>query len=1027
MAQARNRTRKTRRQNTNKHSKRLKGASNNEEEDNNEESESETDIIPPTGSKRKHSTADDDNEKDVNDPSDSTNNPPKGRTTRRQLKKKRANTLELGEQDLSASHSHLIERTTPHNPLKLPPGDPPSPKNSATIPRNPSKLPPGDPPSSENSATTPRNQLKLPPAIDPPSPASPENNATTPRNPSKLPPIDPPSPASPENNATTPRNPSKLPPIDPPSPASPENNAMTPHNPSKLPPNNPRHLNRKQASPDIHAEPYKMFLGGQDPLVSTPNDWEEEDDGLTAAIVAHHLGKISELRNSYREKAWALKPHLSQLIDQRCNLEAEALAFLPYHPRDEEEDGDKTPLSPEEIEEEELRTFKRDSDNPDNVDVIYKHLKKYDMIGVYGIYFRSTYLYRKLVTSFLPEVSIPFQKRFGPALPLEMLMLHDMQKRLPLDPRSLADHKKHLSSFKMHNEMDNINKSNFQSQPQPRYPPLAGPSQPQHPSDPLFDTLDAVHIQNNRHSLFDLATAKDKPSHDDSFAPDAHGSGEECHMETNRASRHGAQSRHNMKGKEKAKAVPDDEPSSTEDEGLLREVPSSDEQVQGGQKRGPLPILLKKRLDSLRADYDNVIHELSREYKIDSQRLFSYIHPETPVTRNLNLWNIFEMWYGKNGETKKPESMPLGEWSTFVSKELDKYLKGKLPVDKLKDPDAREEALEEQIEWYHANMDNFIEQKKQSGRMGKTLLKILRPIIAMSRKIQRETGYEIGGYAVHSELESVAWVGTDLLETVKATHGTQMITQAMQIASLVQVQKMVDNNIDKKLRELANHCMLPKGVSTRDRDRKVVPKIFAYDAAVYVAECILGKDGAVNIEPSKLQPTTFLTWAYQAKCRIVNWPVGVPFIHGGGKTQQRINDTVKSIHGYTAGDMGKIAHPRIAHIMRASKNEEEPDDAEPYFEMVRWSEDEQRLPLDRINNLPLVSDTDGNSIVAVAQSEAYQEAITCVRANDMTGMNADAQNPVMPNPQPEQRLYQPPPPLPPRNTRPSWPVPAFRP
>ncbi|KAJ3833279.1 hypothetical protein F5878DRAFT_646067, partial [Lentinula raphanica] len=394
--------------------------------------------------------------------------------------------------------------------------------------------------------------------------------------------------------------------------------------------------------------------------------------------------------------------------------------------------------------------------------------------------------------------------------------------------------------------------------------------------------------------------------------------------------------------------------------------------------------------------------------------------------------------------TVSAETMLLGEWSTFVSQEFDKYLKAKLPADKLKDQDAREEALKEQIEWYNANMDNFVERKKQSGRMGKTLLKILRPIIAMSRKIQRETGYEIGGYAVHSELESIAWVGTDLLETVKATHGTQMIAQATQIASLVQVQKMVDNNIDKQLGELANHCVLPKGVSTRDRDRKVIPKIFAYDA-----ERILGDDDSVNIVPSKLQPTMFLTWAYQAKCRIMNWPVGVPFIHGSGKSHKRIEDTVKSIHSYASEDLGKIAHPRIAQIMRASKNEEEPDDAEPYFEMVRWSEesfmyaDERKLPLDRIDKIPLVSDIDGNIIVAVAQSEAYQDAITRFRAHGTNGVSADAQNPAMPNPRPAQRmapLYQDedneetdplraehPPPLPPRNTRPPWPVPAVRP
>ncbi|KAJ3728661.1 hypothetical protein C8R42DRAFT_638389 [Lentinula raphanica] len=691
---------KTKRQNTNasKRSKRLKTVLNNEEEeDNNNESE-----VPSIGSKRKRSTADEDVEKDVEDRNENINNTPGSWTTRQQSKKKRSNALELGEQDLSASRSHLLERAATRNPSKSP-------------------------------------------AVGLLSSASAEDNVSSDH---ELASRDVPSPYAP-------------------SPDAPSLDAQSPEPPA----------------PDPHAAPYEWFLSGQDPLVSTPDDWEEEDDGLTAAIVAHHLQRVGELRDSYREKAWALKPHLAQLIDQRCDLEAEALACSPYHPRDELPEEDRLPLTPEEIEEEELRTFKRDPNDPDNIDAIYEHLKQHDMIGVYGIYFRSTYLYREVVTGLLPEVSMHFQKRFGPALPLEILMLHDMRKQLPLDPRSVADHEKHLSSFKMHNEMDNIDKSDFPDQPQPA---PAGPSQP-------------------------------RPS------------------------------------------------------------------IAGPRQPQPQP-------------------------------------PRPPL----------------------------------------------------------------------------------------------------------------------AELESIAWVGTDLLETVKATHGTQMIAQATQIASLVQVQKMVDNNIDKQLGELANHCVLPKGVSTRDRDRKVIPKIFAYDA-----ERILGDDDSVNIVPSKLQPTMFLTWAYQAKCRIMNWPVGVPFIHGSGKSHKRIEDTVKSIHSYASEDLGKIAHPRIAQIMRASKNEEEPDDAEPYFEMVRWSEDERKLPLDRIDKIPLVSDIDGNIIVAVAQSEAYQEAITRFRAHGTNGVSADAQNPAMPNPRPAQRmapLYQDedneetdplraehPPPLPPRNTRPPWPVPAVRP
>jgi hypothetical protein len=41
-----------------------------------------------------------------------------------------------------------------------------------------------------------------------------------------------------------------------------------------------------------------------------------------------------------------------------------------------------------------------------------------------------------------------------------------------------------------------------------------------------------------------------------------------------------------------------------------------------------------------------------------------------------------------------------------------------------------------------------------------------------------ETGFHIGGYAWHPDVEPTIFVGTKALEKVKATNGTQMLTQA---------------------------------------------------------------------------------------------------------------------------------------------------------------------------------------------------------------------------------------------------------
>ncbi|KAJ3710774.1 hypothetical protein DFJ43DRAFT_1044522 [Lentinula guzmanii] len=151
------------------------------------------------------------------------------------------------------------------------------------------------------------------------------------------------------------------------------------------------------------------------------------------------------------------------------------------------------------------------------------------------------------------------------------------------------------------------------------------------------------------------------------------------------------------------------------------------------------------------------------------------------------------------------------------------------PENQLEDPEARSEALKDQIEWYEANLEPT-SKSEAVGQDGKDVEADSCPVIDMSQKYIVKLDTKL-------ESESVVWVGTDTLESVKTTHGTQMITQSncrtcphrlLKADMVVSVQKMVENNIDKHLID----------------------------------------SGAFNFEPSKLQPTLFVDNAWRAKCRM---------------------------------------------------------------------------------------------------------------------------------------------------------------
>ena len=76
-------------------------------------------------------------------------------------------------------------------------------------------------------------------------------------------------------------------------------------------------------------------------------------------------------------------------------------------------------------------------------------------------------------------------------------------------------------------------------------------------------------------------------------------------------------------------------------------------------------------------------------------------------------------------------TVSIGEWTQTVRDEMNAFLHTKLSDDQFNNPAAREEALQEQSDWFWSHYDNFVQESKAKGKGNAMTCRVLRPIIQM--------------------------------------------------------------------------------------------------------------------------------------------------------------------------------------------------------------------------------------------------------------------------------------------------------
>lgn len=90
-------------------------------------------------------------------------------------------------------------------------------------------------------------------------------------------------------------------------------------------------------------------------------------------------------------------------------------------------------------------------------------------------------------------------------------------------------------------------------------------------------------------------------------------------------------------------------------------------------------------------------------------------------------------------------------------------------------------------------------------------------------------------------------------------------------------------------------------------------------------------------DPNKLQLATFVKNAWCFHVRIINWPVGVPFIKCGVQTDKGFVAGNERIHDYNAVDLAAICSSRIKSLIAEAEGKEIRN-PELCVEMVSWDE-----------------------------------------------------------------------------------------
>ncbi|RDB25589.1 hypothetical protein Hypma_006942 [Hypsizygus marmoreus] len=380
-------------------------------------------------------------------------------------------------------------------------------------------------------------------------------------------------------------------------------------------------------------------------------------------------------------------------------------------------------------------------------------------------------------------------------------------------------------------------------------------------------------------------------------------------------------------------------------------------------KPGPVPEAAKDAIFIAHADYQRRMQEIANEFKKPVSALYQLVGQALPVPRfSINGWNAFQVWYGVNGEETKPKSMSSAEWTKVLVEKYEEYLQDKLG-DEWENPRARTECLQPLVDWYKGRLCDHVENTKIDGNLKRMLLQTTDKFIQYSTQAYEMYGIHVFGFAINTDRDefgishSTSWGGSPAFAALRQGHKASITTQLNDYEAMFRIEEMKAKGLDVA-EEVFPVQKRKEDELNRDYERRVFK-----DGLVGDYGKILLSQGKLSAMAAKNLKMPWAGWAdaaYEFKVCLINWP-------RGARAPAR---------GFDIKSPECIPQSAIRDSNRLRRQAEVDDTVTDYVKVVPWSDDDLLLDIDdvAINDVPLVRNTDGRSLITVIDSLKFQKA-----------------------------------------------------
>ncbi|KAL0568571.1 hypothetical protein V5O48_013408 [Marasmius crinis-equi] len=379
-----------------------------------------------------------------------------------------------------------------------------------------------------------------------------------------------------------------------------------------------------------------------------------------------------------------------------------------------------------------------------------------------------------------------------------------------------------------------------------------------------------------------------------------------------------------------------------------------------GYKRGPLSDEVKTEAEKIYQTYYNAMMKLADDAEKPHEAIFAHVNDvKADSERAPNPWNAFLAFYNAESDDKKPDDWTPQQWTTHICDIYKQTVASRVDEEDRNDPAVVREAMSDYIEWQEERLANYIEGQKADPAKSKRMLHtVLGPFLKQAQHAWITHGVHVGGYALVTRNNNtsmgpgIAWgVGPEYV-AVREAYKAQVSRYLEDMSAAYHVQQMGASQHSVSVMRLFSELRTKAGEAPRERDRRVLAKIYRFDT-----EELVGK---------QIAPNSFVNTAFKHKLVIRNWPTGV---------------SVPGVGGFRLTDLSPkalraIIAPREEFLTKTMNNSLRADDkCNKHFKIEKWDHDLTNLRVYGQRELPLVTDVDGKTLVKAEGSKSYQDAM----------------------------------------------------